>query len=94
LGANIGTTVTAILASLATISAEGMSSISTVGLTVALCHLLFNIYGTLIFLPLRRLPLFCATYLANLAAESKKWAFIFIIMLFFIIPLLLLFTTM
>jgi len=93
LGANIGTTVTAILASLATISSENGQAVSTIGLTVALCHLVFNIYGTVIFLPLRRLPIFCATRLAYLASESKKWAFIFVVTVFFIIPLVFLLIT-
>jgi sodium-dependent phosphate cotransporter len=87
LGANIGTTITAILASLATISSVNGSVVSTVGLTVAFCHLLFNVFGMVIFLPLRRQPIFCATRLANLAAESKKWAFAFVITTFFLIPL-------
>jgi sodium-dependent phosphate cotransporter len=93
LGANIGTTITAILASLATISPEDGGTGSTVGLTVAFCHLMFNIYGTAIFLPLRKIPIFCAIKLGNLAAESKKWAFIFIGSVFFLLPLLILFLT-
>jgi sodium-dependent phosphate cotransporter len=93
LGANIGTTVTAILASLATLSAETGAPANTLGLTVALCHLLFNIYGTIIFLPLSKLPISMAVWLGNIAAESKKWAFIFIAFVFFLIPLLILFLT-
>ncbi len=93
LGANIGTTITAILASLAVISSENGSTGSAIGLTVAFCHLMFNIYGTMIFLPLRKLPIYCATKLGNLAAESKKWAFIFIAFVFFLLPLLILFIT-
>lgn len=93
LGANIGTTITAILASLAVISSEEGATGSTVGLTVAFCHLMFNIYGTIIFLPLKRIPIYCATKLGNLAAESKKWAFIFIAVVFFLLPLLILFIT-
>ncbi len=93
LGANIGTTVTAILASLATLSAETGAPTNTIGLTVALCHLLFNIYGTIIFLPLRKLPISVAIWIGNVAGESKKWAFIFIVMVFFLIPLLILFLT-
>ncbi|MBN2240896.1 MAG: Na/Pi symporter [Dehalococcoidales bacterium] len=91
LGANIGTTITAILASLATIDSE--TGAGTVGLTVAFCHLMFNIYGTIVFLPLRKLPIYFAIRLGNLAAESKKWAFIFVIGVFFLVPLLILFIT-
>jgi sodium-dependent phosphate cotransporter len=93
LGANIGTTITAILASLAVISSEDGSTGSTAGLTVAFCHLMFNIYGTIIFLPLKKIPIFCAIKLGDLAAESKKWAFVFIAFVFFLLPLLILFLT-
>ena len=93
LGANIGTTITAILASLATISSEKGGPVTTVGLTVAFCHLLFNIYGTIIFLPLRKLPISVAIWMGNVAAESKKWAFVFIAVAFFLIPLLIIFIT-
>jgi sodium-dependent phosphate cotransporter len=93
LGANIGTTITAILASLATIGAQTGTEVSTVGLTVAFSHLLFNVYGTIIFLPLRKLPIYCSIKLGNLAAESKKWAFIFVAGIFFILPLIIVFVT-
>ena len=90
LGANIGTTVTALLASLATVSAtEGGS----VGVTTAFAHLLFNILGIAVFYPLRRIPIWLATTLAALAAESKKWAVIFVLAVFFGLPLLMILVT-
>ncbi len=88
LGANIGTTVTAMLASLATVNVADGEMVNTVGITVAFAHLIFNIFGVVIFLPLKRIPIFLATKLANVAAESKKWAFIFVIIVFFLLPLL------
>ena len=91
LGANIGTTFTAILASLATVSATGGSGVNTAGVTIAFTHLMFNIYGVAIFYPLRRLPIFCARRLSDLATKSKKWVFIYVIVLFFILPLLIIF---
>ena len=93
LGANIGTTVTALLASIAVMNEGGVEGVGVAGLTVAFCHLLFNVFGVLIFLPLRRVPLFCATRLAALAAKSRIWAFVFVICVFFLIPLLLIFVT-
>lgn len=87
LGANIGTTVTAIMASLATVSVINGQTVNTVGVTVAFAHLVFNIYGVAIFYPLRWLPIFCATRLASIAAGSKKWAVIFVLMVFYILPL-------
>ena len=87
LGANIGTTFTAILASLATVGAVSGQEASTVGVTVAFAHLMFNICGVALFYPLRWLPIFCARRLASLATESKKWAIIFVLMVFYILPL-------
>ena len=93
LGANVGTTITAILASLATVSSDDGQVISTAGVTVAFCHLLFNIYGIIIFLPLKRIPIYLATRLADIATESKIWAFVFVATVFFIIPLVIIFLT-
>ncbi len=63
LGANIGTTITAILASLSTGSPAAV--------TVALAHLTFNLMGTAIYYPLRALPIWLATKAGQFAASSK-----------------------
>jgi len=89
LGANLGTTVTAILASLATVSMASGQTVNTAGVTAAFAHLMFNIYGIAVFYPLRRLPIFCATRMADLAAKSKKWAPIFVFVVFFVVPLVM-----
>lgn len=90
LGANIGTTCTALLASLATVYAgEG----GTHGITIAFAHLLFNLFGILIFYPLRVVPITAAVKLSNLAAESKRWAVLFVLGLFFGLPLLVILLT-
>jgi solute carrier family 34 (sodium-dependent phosphate cotransporter) len=84
LGANIGTTVTALLAALAATDANAEA-----GLTIALVHLLFNLSGTLLvypFEPIRRLPLLFATKLADVAVESKALAIAYVIALFYAIP--------
>lgn len=82
LGANIGTTVTALLASMT----------GTPGaLTVALVHLLFNISGILIIYPIgmiRRIPLRLATGLAEKTAEKKIYALFYMVGIFFLMPLL------
>ncbi len=70
LGANMGTTVTALLAAL------GMGT--EIGLTVAFTHLLFNICGTGIFLPLRKIPIWTAKTIAHYASQSKKNFFFFL----------------
>lgn len=85
LGANIGTTCTALLASLATVGAAG----NTVGVTAAFAHLTFNLLGMAVFYPLKVVPITCATFLASLASESKKWAVFFVLGVFFVLPLLM-----
>lgn len=89
LGANLGTTFTAILASLATVSMVDAQTVNTAGVTAAFAHLTFNVYGIAVFYPLRRLPIFCASRLADLATRAKKWAAIFVFVVFFILPLLI-----
>ncbi|MBN2583868.1 MAG: Na/Pi symporter [Planctomycetes bacterium] len=86
LGANIGTTVTALIASFATsaTSEEG----AKVGLTLACVHLLFNVLGAIIFYPLRWIPIGMANALAAKAAESKRYAIFFVLGVFFGLPLL------
>ncbi|MBN2241031.1 MAG: Na/Pi cotransporter family protein [Dehalococcoidales bacterium] len=93
LGANIGTTITALLASLVTLNSESGVAVNTIGLTVALSHLMFNIYGTMIFLPLRKVPIYCASWFGQIAYRSKIWAIIFVAGLFYLIPLGLIFLT-
>ena len=85
LGANIGTTVTALLAALAATDANAAA-----GLTIALVHLLFNLSGTLLiypFAPIRRLPMLFARKLADVAVESKAWAIAYVVGLFYVIPI-------
>jgi sodium-dependent phosphate cotransporter len=85
LGANIGTTVTALLASLAG---------DVGGLTIAIVHLLFNIFGILLIYPLRpirNIPMAMARRIADAAARSKRYAAFFIIGMFYALPLLLIF---
>ena len=64
LGANIGTTITAILAS--------FSTGSPAAVTVALAHLSFNILGIVIYYPLKALPIWLATRAGRIAARSKR----------------------
>jgi solute carrier family 34 (sodium-dependent phosphate cotransporter) len=82
LGANIGTTVTALLASMT----------GTPGaVTVALVHLLFNISGIIIIYPIaaiRRIPIRLATALAAATAEKKYYAILYMVGVFFLMPLL------
>ena len=82
LGANLGTTVTALLAALAG---------GPLGLAIALVHLLFNISGTLIFYPLpfmREIPVRAAIGLTRLTNGKWYYAAAISFTMFFVIPLL------
>jgi sodium-dependent phosphate cotransporter len=87
LGANIGTTITALLASLAVSGPN-----ATLGVEIALVHTLFNVCGTVIIYPIKRirnLPLRAARWLTTAAVKSKKVAIIYVITLFYILPIAL-----
>ena len=83
LGANIGTTVTALLAALATGAASGM--------TIALVHLLFNVFAILLIYPIakiRYIPVILAEKLADVAATKKWVAIAYVGGMFILIPIL------
>jgi len=83
LGANVGTTVTALLASLATGNPAAV--------TVAIVHTLFNLSGILLFYPirfLRNLPLRLATGMSDIAAERRSTAIVYALGMFVVVPFL------
>lgn len=89
LGANIGTTLTALLASLA-VSGPNAEA----GVSIALVHLLFNLTATILIYPfaaIRRLPILAAEALAGVAGRSRSWAFVYVMILFYGIPAVLAF---
>ena len=93
LGANIGTTVTAIIGGLAlAATAAGESSTTQAaaafGLAVAFGHLLFNIYGTVVFWPLQWIPISLAKGYAKLASRRRILAAVYIVVIFFVLPIL------
>ena len=84
LGANLGTTVTALLASMA-ISGEA----SFAARQIALVHLCFNLLGILIwYVPtkLRNIPLNMALRMAEFAGHSRKKAAAMVFSFFYIVP--------
>ena len=94
LGANVGTTITALLAALALAAGGEVAGIAA--LKVALAHLVFNIYGILLFLPIRRMrqiPISLALKLGQLAAKRRVYALLYILTIFFIIPILVILAT-
>ncbi len=82
LGANVGTTVTAFIAALATDSTEAM--------TIAMVHLLFNVAGILIVYPIRTfryIPVTLAEILADIAVRRKWIALAYTLISFIVLPL-------
>jgi sodium-dependent phosphate cotransporter len=85
LGANIGTTVTALLAAMVSDSIEALD--------VALAHLFFNITGIIIWYPIpfmRRVPLNAARTLGKGTRWWRGFPALYIAVMFFIMPLALL----
>lgn len=83
LGANVGTTITALLAALASSSPEA--------LTVGLAHTTFNILGILLLyvIPIfRDVPVHAAERLSVLAVERRTMAVAYVIVLFIVLPLI------
>lgn len=84
LGANLGTTITALLAAL---------SLDTRGLTLAFAHLLFNLCGLLIFYPFPklRLPIWLSNHFSHLITRWRPLVPIYVLITFYLLPLTLIF---
>ena len=83
LGANIGTTVTAILAAL---------TLNVTALVAAFAHLFFNLFGILIIYvnPLfREIPLKLANWISEVAIKNKFIPLIYLVCFFFLLPLII-----
>lgn len=88
LGANIGTTVTALIAAFST----GLK----IAIAISFCHVLFNVFGVIIFMItpiLKDVPVKMARALGQ-ATMHKRWVgFAYVTITFFVIPLLLIIFT-
>jgi sodium-dependent phosphate cotransporter len=80
LGANIGTTLTAMLAAVGTGSAPAMGC--------ALGHLFFNCYGTAVFWPLQFIPISLAKGFAKIAMRRRLLAAGYVLSAFFVVPII------
>ena len=83
LGANVGTTITALLASLAVSRPEG--------LTIALVHTLFNVTGLALVWPVRAVrdvPVRLAEALATQAARRRRVIAVYLVAVFLVVPVL------
>ena len=84
IGANIGTTVTALLAAMAVAGPNAVA-----GLEIALVHLLFNLSGLAIIYPvqrIRKVPLDVARAVTRLALRSRKLTVLWVALLFYGLP--------
>lgn len=88
-GANIGTTVTGLIAAFSASGAEAEAAMAG-----ALVHTLFNVFSAILILGLpflRGVPPRCSDWLAGLAEKNKIYVFIYVGGVFFAIPLLAVF---
>ncbi len=84
-GANIGTTFTALLVAL---------SKSEQAMAIALCHLFFNIFGAFLLLPfafIRRIPIYMSETVGRWTMRFRITGFLYILLVFFILPFLLIY---
>ena len=87
LGANVGTTITALLASLAVSRPEGLA--------IALVHTLFNVFALLLVYPIpaiRWLPVKAASWFATKAANNRLLVIVYVAGVFVVFPLVLILT--
>jgi sodium-dependent phosphate cotransporter len=85
MGANVGTTVTALIAAIGR---------SDAAISIALAHFLFNLFGVLLFFPfpfLRNIPMLVAKWTADKAHQNLAFAFGYLTLIFFAIPFLVIF---
>jgi sodium-dependent phosphate cotransporter len=85
LGANLGTTFTALIASFAT-SADTPEQ-AAVGVALAFSHMLFNILGAAVWYPARRVPIELARAWARKACDAKRYAVLYVVLGFFVLPI-------
>lgn len=81
LGANLGTTATALLAAMAASRPEAV--------TIALVHTLFNLAGILIFYPvpaLRAVPVRLADRMADAAVKRRSAVLAYVVVTFLVVP--------
>jgi sodium-dependent phosphate cotransporter len=87
IGANIGTTMTAVIASIYKPEAA---------IALAIVHVLFNSFGALVFLPfsrVRNIPVWMANFMGKMSVKYRVVVFAYILLTFFVIPFLLIYFT-
>lgn len=85
LGANIGTTATALLAAL---------SLNVTALVTAFAHLIFNIFGIAVIYPIpffRNIPIKLAETLAAYSIKNRLIPFAYLVVVFLVIPFIIIY---
>lgn len=85
MGANVGTTLTALVAAI---------SQSDAAISLAMTHFLFNVIGVLIFLPFKRLrniPIQISRKLGKATVKNRFVGFAYVLLTFFIVPFFLIY---
>ncbi len=84
IGANVGTTFTALIAAF---------SQNETALAIAICHVLFNLAGVFLFFPIkhiRNIPVWLAEKLGNMSQKNRLAGILYVLLVFFVMPLLIL----
>ena len=87
MGANIGTTTTALMAALF-LDGDAASA----ALACAFAHLLFNLFGVLVLFPIkqvRSVPILLAEGLGNLTLKNRLYGVGYVVIFLFVIPFIL-----
>ena len=82
IGANVGTTITALIAAL---------SQNETALAIAFCHVLFNLFGVFLLFPIkhiRKIPIWLATTLGHLSYQNRFAGVFYVVIVFFLLPFL------
>ena len=90
LGSNVGTTATGLFA--AAVAISGGEEAALAGLTIALCHTLFNVLGIVLVYPIpfvREIPIRMAEFVGELAYKNRLFAIAYIVGLFYLLPFVL-----
>ncbi len=92
MGANIGTTTTALIAAIVSTTAANPIA----GLAIAFCHLLFNLIGVFVIYPIpqiRKIPINLASGLGRLTTKNRLYGIGYVVTTFFILPFILILGT-
>jgi sodium-dependent phosphate cotransporter len=90
MGANIGTTTTTLLAAIFVGANE--PELAQASLAIAFAHVLFNLFGVLVMFPserIRLIPIRIARKLGMLTLESRFYGVLYVLVLFFLLPMAL-----